>query len=311
MKTILGIIICWVMLVSFNFDTNSLWLVNITLAIIMLGVSLDITISDFKSLFSKPKKVFVGIVLQFLLVPATTLLLIYVLKPQASLALGLFMVAACPGGNVSNFMTKLAKGNTALSVSLTAFATAMALFSTPIILSIWANLYPPTAAILKEVNLDPVEVTKIVLLILGIPLVIGMYIRYKSPRLASKMSKVLKPISLLILIAFIVVAFFNNLDIFKNYIHHAFYLVFILNSILYMVGFYVAKLAKMTYEDQKTLSIETGIQNSGLGLMLVFMFFQGLGGMALVVAFWGIWDIFSGLVLAYFWNKKAIKFKIK
>ena len=293
-------------LIRIDFDANSLWMVNITLAIIMLGVALDITILDFKNLFKNPKKVFVGILLQFLLVPATTLLLVYVLKPQASLALGLMMVAACPGGNVSNFMTKLAKGNTALSVSLTAFATAMALFVTPINLSIWASMYKPTASILKEVNLNPLEVTKIVLLILGIPLVIGMYIKNKFPKFASKLSKILKPISLLILIAFIVVAFIKNLDIFNNYIHHAFYLVFILNSILYLVGFYTAKIAKMNFEDQKTLSIETGIQNSGLGLMLVFLFFDGLGGMALVVAFWGIWDIFSGLLLAYYWNKKAV-----
>jgi len=293
--------------IRINFDTNSLWLVNITLAIIMLGVALDITMSDFKNLFIKPKKVIVGIVLQFILVPATTLLLVYVLQPQASLALGLMMVAACPGGNVSNFMTKLAKGNTALSVSLTAFATAMALFMTPINLAVWASFYKPTAEILREVNLNPLEVTKIVLLILGIPLLLGMYIRHKKPNFAQKLSKILKPVSLLILIAFIVVAFYNNLDIFNKYIHHAFYLVFLLNSILYLVGFYTAKITKMSFEDQKTLSIETGIQNSGLGLMLVFLFFQGLGGMALVVAFWGIWDIFSGLALAYYWSWKETK----
>jgi len=291
--------------IRINFDTNSLWLVNITLAIIMLGVALDITVKDFKNLFSHPKKVFIGILLQFILVPATTLLLVYILKPQASLALGLMMVAACPGGNVSNFMTKLAKGNTALSVSLTAFATVMALFMTPINLAVWASFYQPTRAILKEINLNPLEVTKIVLLILGIPLIIGMYINHIKPHFASKLSRILKPVSLLILISFILVAFYKNIDIFNKYIHHAFYLVFLLNSILYMVGFYTAKMAKMSFEDQKTLSIETGIQNSGLGLMLVFLFFQGLGGMALVVAFWGIWDIFSGLVLAYYWSRKS------
>ena len=293
--------------IQINFDAEALWLVNITLAIIMFGVALDITIADFKSLFKNPRKVLIGILLQFILVPATTLLLVYLLKPQASLALGLMMVAACPGGNVSNFMTKLAKGNTALSVSLTAFATAMALFATPINLAIWASFYKPTKEILQEVNLNPIEVTKIVVLILGIPLVVGMFIRKKSPKFATRLSKILKPVSLLILLAFIVVAFYNNLDIFNTYIHHAFYLVFILNSVLYLLGFYTAKFSKMSFEDQKTLSIETGIQNSGLGLMLVFLFFNGLGGMALVVAFWGIWDIFSGLALAYYWNIISVK----
>jgi len=292
-----------------HFDQNSLWLVNITLAIIMFGVALDITIDDFRNLFKKPKIVLVGIVSQFILVPLTTLLLVYLIKPQASIALGMFMVAACPGGNVSNFMTKLAKGNTALSVSLTAFATAMSLFMTPINLAIWSSFYEPTAIILKKINLNPIEVTKIVLLILGLPLILGMLLRHYKPNFSNKIEKIIKPLSLLILIAFITVAFYDNFDIFKSHIKYVFYIVFILNISLYIIGFYTSKLSGLSFKDQKTLSIETGIQNSGLGLMLVFIFFSKLGGMALIVAFWGIWDIFSGLLLAYYWNKKSIKIK--
>lgn len=288
-----------------NFDAESLWIVNVLLAIIMLGVALDIQVVDFKNLFKKPKLLLIGIGLQFLMVPLTTLILIYILRPQASLALGLLMVAACPGGNVSNFMTKLAKGNTALSVSLTAFATAMALFMTPINLAVWANLYQPTAQILKEVNLNPFKVLEIVVLILGIPLIVGMLIRHYKPKLATIASKILKPVSILILLIFIAGAFYDNLTIFLTYIHHAFYLVVLLNTLLYVVGFQVAKFLKLSYDNQKTLSIETGIQNSGLGLLLVFLFFSNLGGMALVVAFWSVWDIFSGLVLAYFWSRKT------
>ncbi len=290
-----------------HFDSNSLWLVNITLAIIMFGVALDITIADFKRLFKHPKLLLIGVFLQFLAVPLVTLLFVYLLKPQPSIALGMFMIAACPGGNVSNFMSKIANGNVALSISLTAFATVMSLFMTPINLAIWASIYEPTRLILKTIYINPLEVTKIVSLILGFPLLLGMYLRYKKPNFAIKLAKILKPISILIFFAFISVAFYNNLDVFVVHIHHVFYIVFLLNAILYIVGFLVAKYSNLAYADQKTLSIETGIQNTGLGLMLVFLFFQGLGGMALIVAFWGIWDIFSGLVLAYFWNyKKAI-----
>ena len=129
-----------------------------------------------------------------------------------------------------------------------------------------------------------------------------MLVRKQKPKFAQKLSKVLKPVSILIFVAFISVAFYNNLNIFKSHIHYVFYLVIIHNITLYLVGFYAAKIGKLSYQNQKTLSIETGIQNSGLGLMLVFLFFNGLGGMALLVAFWGIWDVFSGLSLAYFWN---------
>ncbi len=288
--------------IQIHFDASSMWLVNITLAIIMFGVSLDITIDDFKNLIKNPKLFFIGVFSQFVLVPLTALLLVYILKPPPSIALGMFMIAACPGGNVSNFMTKVANGNVTLSVSLTAFATVMSLFMTPINLAIWASLYEPTAKILLTISVDPKQVMQIVVLILGIPLLLGMLIRNYKPNFAIKLATYLKPISFIIFFAFISVAFYNNLDVFVAEIHHVFYIVVLMNALLYFIGYYTAKISGLPYNDQKTLSIETGIQNSGLGLMLVFIFFKELGGMALIVAFWGIWDIFSGMALAYFWN---------
>lgn len=290
--------------IRINFNADNLWLVNLTLTLVMFGVALDIKISDFTNLLKAPKPVITGIISQFVLIPLVTYLMIITIQPQASVALGMIMVAACPGGNISNFMTKLARGNTALSVSLTAFASLAALIMTPLNFALWGNLYEPTASILKTVRVAPSEVARFVLLILGIPLVLGMVINNYHPNFASKVSRLLKPISILIFLAFIVVAFYNNLDIFLAHIHYVFLLVIAHNTILLLVGFYFAKLNKLSYLNQKTLSIETGIQNSGLGLLLVFSFFDGLGGMALLVAFWAIWDILSGLLIAYFWSDK-------
>ena len=118
--------------IQINFTTDNLWLVNLTLALIMFGVALDIRVSDFKNLLKSPKPVIVGIISQFLLIPLVTYLFIRVTTPFPSIALGLVMVGACPGGNISNFMTKLAGGNAALSVSLTAFASIAALVMTPL-----------------------------------------------------------------------------------------------------------------------------------------------------------------------------------
>jgi BASS family bile acid:Na+ symporter len=202
-------------------------------------------------------------------------------------------------------MTKLAGGNAALSVSLTAFASVAALIMTPLNFAIWGSFYEPTADILTRVKVAPSEVARFVLLILGIPLIIGMVINHYSTVFASKVSRFLKPVSILIFLAFVAGAFYNNLAIFMEHIHYVFILVIAHNAILYFVGFYFAKLTKLNYLNQKTLSIETGIQNSGLGLLLVFSFFDGLGGMALLVAFWAIWDILSGLLIAYFWSAKS------
>ena len=295
--------------IKINFDSDSLWFVNLTLSLIMFGVALDIKVSDFTNLLKSPKPVIIGIISQFFLIPLVTLILIYIIKPFPSIALGMFMVAACPGGNISNFFTKLSKGNAALSVSLTAFASFASLIMTPLNFAVWSSFYEPTAILLKKVQLDPFEVAELVIIILGIPLVIGMLINHYYPKFAAKSSKILKPISILIFLGFIVGAFSKNLDVFVEHIHYVIYLVIIHNVVLYLVGFYFAKINRLSFTDQKTLSIETGIQNAGLGLLLVFSFFNGLGGMALLVAFWAIWDIFSGLALSFLWIKTAKKQK--
>jgi len=289
-----------------NFNTEGLWVLNITLALIMFGVALGISIDDFKRLFKAPKILFTGIFSQFILLPFVTFIFIKLVNPMPSIALGMMMVAACPGGNISNFMTQMAKGNSALSVSLTAFATLVSLVMTPFNLEFYGNLYAPTAQILQNIELNPWELVKLVTLILGVPLILGMLVRKYKPDLADKLSKILKPISLIIFMLFIFIAFYDNFNIFINYIHYVLILVIAHNLLALLTGFYFAKVMKLSYENQKTLAIETGIQNSGLGLLLIFSFFNGLGGMALLVAFWAIWDIFSGLLLASYWSKQKL-----
>ena len=293
--------------IKINFDTSGLWVLNIAIAIIMFGVALGITIDDFKRLFKNPKIVFVGVFSQFILLPAATFLAVILIEPHPSFALGMMMIAACPGGNVSNFFSKMAGGNAALSVSLTAFATLICIFMTPFNLQFWGSLYEPTNIILEQVSLDWKDLLKLVSLILGIPLFFGMLIKHYHSEMATKIEKVLKPLSMLVFVALIFVAFSQNLDVFVNYIHHVIFLVIFHNIFAFIIGFYTAKSFGLNKQDTKTISMETGIQNGGLGLLLIFGFFDGLGGMALLAAFWGIWDVFSGMALATFWGRKKVK----
>ena len=293
--------------IKINFDTQGLWVLNIAIAIIMFGVALGISIDDFKRLFKNPKIVFVGVLSQFFLLPAATFLAILLIKPHPSFALGMMMIAACPGGNVSNFFSKMAGGNAALSVSLTAFATLICIFMTPFNLQFWGSLYEPTNVILKTVELNPIDLFKLVSLILGIPLFFGMLIKHYHSEMAEKIEKVLKPLSMLVFIALIFVAFSQNLDVFMNHIHHVVFLVIFHNIFAFILGYFTAKSFGLNKQDTKTISMETGIQNGGLGLLLIFGFFVGLGGMALLAAFWGIWDVFSGILLATYWGRKTKK----
>ncbi|WP_438973274.1 bile acid:sodium symporter family protein [Polaribacter sp.] len=289
--------------IKINFDSNGLWVLNIAIAVIMFGVALAITVDDFKRLLKNPKIVFVGVLSQFILLPAFTFLGILLIKPHPSFALGMMMIAACPGGNVSNFFSKMAKGNAALSVSLTAFATLICIFMTPFNLQFWGSLYEPTNEILKTVELNWVDLLQLVILILGIPLVCGMLIKHYFTLMAGKIERILKPLSMLVFIALICIAFSQNLDVFINYIHLVLALVVFHNIFAFLLGYYTAKLFGLDQKDRKTIAMETGIQNGGLGLLLIFGFFDGLGGMALLAAFWGIWDVFSGMALATFWGR--------
>lgn len=144
----------------------------------MFGIALEISLDDFKAIVKSPKSVLIGAISQFVLLPLITFLLVLWLEPLPSIAMGMFMVAACPGGNVSNFMTHLAKGNTALSISLTALATLLAIVLTPINLQILGNLYEPTRSILKAVTLSPWQMIKLVSLLLGLPLVLGVALNH-------------------------------------------------------------------------------------------------------------------------------------
>lgn len=297
--------------VKINFDQEGLITLNIALAVIMFGVALNITLDDFKRLFKSPKLVLLGVLSQFVLLPLLTFGLVYVIKPQPSIALGMIMIAACPGGNISNFMTHLAKGNTALSISLTAFATFLAIFMTPFNFQFYGNLYPPTSELLRVVELDPYELIKVVLLILGIPLIIGMIMRHRYPKLSIKLSKWLKPISILVFAAIVVLAFSKNMDIFKAYSHYVLFIGIGHNFAAILLGFMLARIFKLSFVNQKTLAIETGIQNSGLGLLLIFSFFSDLGGMAILAAFWGIWHIISGLLIASIWSRNKAKISMR
>jgi BASS family bile acid:Na+ symporter len=292
--------------IKINFNQDSIWILNVCLALVMLGISLDLKTDDFKLIFRAPKATILGLVSQFFLLPALTYLLILVIEPAPSIALGMIMVAACPGGNISNFLAHFAKGNTALSVTLTAFGTVIAIGMTPLNLHLWGSLYSPTAAILKEVSLDAWQVLKALVLLAGLPLVVGMLCRHYQPNIAIALSTKLKPVSLIVFVLFLVAAIANNADHFMTSVGTVFLIVLIHNGIALVSGFYFAKLFGVDFKDQKSIAIETGIQNSGLGLVLIFTFFNGLGGMALIAAWWGIWHVVSGLAIAFYWSRTSL-----
>lgn len=291
--------------IQLNFSPNDLLLLNLALALIMYGVALELRFEDFKYLSKNPKGFILGAFSQFILLPFLTWCLVLAMKPPPSVALGMFLVAACPGGNVSNFLSSLAGGNTALSVSLTGFSSILSIISTPLNFALWAGFYAPTSNLLREISLDYGDAFSTVALILGIPLILGILTHNYAPAFAEKASKILKPLSILIFAAFVVIAFAGNFDLFTKYISLIFVWVLAHNLVALGSGFLTGKLFRLPLADVKTMTIETGIQNSGLGLVLIFTYFDGLGGMAIITAWWGIWHLISGMTIASLWKSQT------
>lgn len=294
--------------VRLNFSKGSLHILNITLAFIMFGVALEIRFENFKRIFKDPKILVLGVFSQFIALPLLTFAMVYFLKPPPSIALGMILVAACPGGNISNFISSLAKGNIALSISWTAIATLFAVFMTPLNFAFWGNLYSETSKMVIPISIDFFEVLRTVLILLGIPVVAGILFAKKLPRITAKIVKPLKGLSMIIFLVFVIMALANNFEYFRTYIHLIGFMVVAHNALALLTGFSIGTLGRATRKDRRSMTIETGIQNSGLALVLIFnpRLFDGLGGMAFIAAWWGIWHIISGMTVAYLWSKKTL-----
>lgn len=294
--------------VRLNFNEGGLFILNIILALIMFGVALEIKPENLKRIVTSPKPVLVGLFSQYIVMPAFSFLCVLLLHPSPSVALGMILVAACPGGNISNFLSAHAKGNIELSVTLTAIITIAAVFFTPFNFALYGSLYSEASHLLIPIRIDAWEMVKAVFMLLGIPLIAGMTFTWKFPGIANRISKPMKVFSLLAFAGFIVVAFSSNVTYFLKYIHLIILLVFIQNALAFLTGYLTAKSFRLSWNDAKTISIESGIHNSGLGLVLIFnpKLFNGLGGMAFVAAWWGIWHLIAGFGLATFYAKKGI-----
>lgn len=306
--------------VILNFSQEGLFALNIVIALIMFGVALDIRWGHFLDLLKNPKSLIAGVVAQFLLLPSLTFLLVLAIRPTPTVALGMILVASCPGGNVSNFMSYLAKGNTALSIGLTAVSTSLAVIMTPLNFTMWGKLYlnilerNDASAYLVPIELDLMDVAFTVFLLLGLPVLLGMLCRNYLPRLTAKITKPIRTGSIIIFIAYIIILLGANFDPFKKYIHHIFLIVLLHNGLALMAGYLLARFMKLPVPDRRSVTIETGIQNSGLALVLIFnpRIFPPelqLGGMAFIAAWWGVWHIVSGLSLAILWSRKAPQLK--
>ncbi|WXL24123.1 bile acid:sodium symporter family protein [Ectopseudomonas mendocina] len=291
--------------VNLEFSPTAMIGLNAIIALMMFGVSLELRVDDFRRILLAPKAPLIGMLVQFVLLPASTCLLTILLPIDPSLAMGMILVATCPSGTFSNIMTWIGRGNVAVSASVTAVSSVTAGIFTPLNFALYAGINPQTRALLTEISVDPISLLLMVLLVLILPMALGMFIGKIRPLLAQKLERPLRNFSLLVLIAFVGGAFIKNYDQFLEHFHLFFWLVVLLNTMALGLGYICARLWRLPEADVRAVTLETGIHNSALGMALIFTFFPQAGGMLLIAAFWGCWQLLAGLLLALYWSRSA------
>lgn len=279
--------------------------INIILAFVMFGVALGIRPEALAEVFRKPKPVIAGACCQIVLLPLLTFLLALAFGNRISwtMGLGMILVASCPGGNISNFISSLSHANVGLSVSLTAISTALSVFTTPFNFWLYGNLYLNCIGITGEVPhlaIPLLDVLKTIFILLGIPLAAGMSVAHLFPRTADRMKKPFQWFGIAFFLAMVALAFIGNIEAFTKCIRYIFLVVLVHNLLAMCIGFTTGSCLRLAESDRRTLTIETGIQNSGLGLVLllgtsIFTNFPPHGGTIIITAWWAVWHIISGL----------------
>lgn len=292
--------------IAINFDPSSLIALNVIMACMMFGVSLTLRLDDFRRVLVAPVAPGVGMIAQFLLLPSLTCLATWLLDIDPELALGMMLVAACPGGAFSNVLAWIARGSVAVSVSMTAVSSLAATVLTPLNFALYGYLNPNTREMLTTISLDPFSILILVVLVLALPMLLGMWAGSRFPRFAERSERPLRSIAIVVFLGFVGIAFGNNLELFVSRFHTFFWLVVLHNLLALSLGYVMARLSRLPEADKRAVTLEIGIQNSGLALVILFTFFPEAGGMMLITAFWGVWHLVSGLTVALLWSRKPI-----
>ncbi len=276
----------------------------IVLAVMMFAVALGLRPASFSFFKTQPKLYFTGIAAQIIGLPLLTLLMCFVINPHPSVALGMILIACCPGGNTSNLIALFARANTALSVSLTATSSVFAAFITPFSILFWSSLYPPTRALLTEINIDKSAFLIQTVIILALPLLLGMLFRHFAPRVAARIQTPLAVLSGVALLAIILIASIRLFPVFMA-LGIGLYLIVIPHNLLaFGLGNLAARAIKADSTSRRALTIEVGIQNSGLGIVILLTQLGGVGGAGAVAGLWGVWHLIGGCGLAMMWRRK-------
>lgn len=278
--------------------------VKAIVALFLFGIALDTDLSDFRAVARRPWVIVGGLVAQYVVVPALTVLLTLALDVRGSVAIGMILVVCCPAGNLSNLLTHRARGDVALSVSLTAVSTLVAIVVTPLAVAFWCGFNPAADDLLRDVRIDPWEMLGEAVLLIAVPFALGLLIAWRRPAVSAKARKIVEPAALGLLLVLVVGGLAGQLSTFLTYIGVVALAVISQNAMSLAVGYATARVSRLSEAGVRAMTLELGLRNTGLAMVLALAFFGDLGGVAFVAAMWGLWDIVTGLVISTWWRRR-------
>ena len=279
-------------------------LLSLVLATMVFSVALELRVADFARVAQTPRAVIAGLVPQFLLLPGVTWLVTLLLDLPPNIEAAMILVACCPGGSLSNVVTHHGRGNTALSVSVSAVAAVLALFLTPFNFTWMVSANPVTAAWLRQLDIDASAIWWSLLALLAAPMLLGLLCSHHLPKFTAKIQKPLANFSVLALLAFIVLGLIKERHLLTAQILPQLLIVVLHNAGGLLLGWLAATAFRVVERDRRAIMIEGGMQNSGLALGIIAVQFNADLGMVMIASLWGMWHIVSGLSLATWWRAK-------
>jgi len=245
----------------------------IALALIMLGLGLGLTIQDFTRVAKQPKDFLVGLICQLILLPIIAFILIKILNTPMELALGVMIIAAAPGGVTSNVLTKFANGDVALSVSLTAIISLISIISVPFIVFKSAELLQVSYA---SSDISMIGISSKMFLVVTLPVIIGMIIRKIATNFVSSNALLIQRISIILFAIVFLAIWVEEWENITSYLSQAGLITLVLNVVMMIIGFYVAKMFASGIEQRKCISLECGLQNGTLAVFVASQIFTDI-----------------------------------
>jgi bile acid:Na+ symporter, BASS family len=274
------------------------------LALMVFSVALELHLSDFQRVAQTPRAMVAGLIPQFVLLPGATWLATLALELPPNVETAMILVAACPGGALSNVVTHLGRGNTALSVSVSAVASLMALVLTPLNFTWMVSTNPATAGWMRELSIDASDIWFSLFALLAVPMAAGLWLAHRWPEVAARIRKPLARFAVFMLLAFIALGLVRERQLLSAAILPLLVIVVCHNAAGLALGWLCASAFGVSERDRRAITIEGGMQNAGLALGIIAVQFNADLGMVVLASLWGIWHIVSGLSMVVWWRNK-------